>query len=256
MLLAAFTLVLAIGLPSVSAHSGDVLSGYGTPTLDGIISPGEYDSCSGPISQVSIGRDATTDEYTERTYTFTICAANDSENTYYAVTISDVTEDETDRAEFLFDNDHDGAAVSCEGEVEDGLGYAGLSGFLDRNYCFPFWVPASDSHQDVAGVRLVTDVGSVYELSHPLDSGDPEDYTLSLGGTVGWCFLYEDGSHLGTITFPSDCLHGLSTGDASGWPHIEVVDNGEIPVAIYGVILVAAAAAAFALIYVMRRRRK
>jgi hypothetical protein len=53
-------------------------------------------------------------------------------------------------------------------------------------------------------------VGYVFEMSHPLNSGDSAggDYALSIGSTVGWCFAYNDFAFFGgfVLAYPLNCI--------------------------------------------------
>jgi hypothetical protein len=192
---------------SAVAHSGDVLSAFGTATVDGVISGSEPYDCIGPVTQGG--------------YTFTICEMNDLTNDYYAVAISDLTAVGNDFAAFSFDNTHDGS-ITC---FEDQFALTAGSTFNDDIWCvgtssFDTGVGGTN---DGSGVAVFTGgTGYVYEMSHPLSSGDTNgaDYSLSVGSTVGWCFTYFDSNSL-VVEYPANCfLPALRDGNASGFGNV------------------------------------
>ena len=84
---------------------------------------------------------------------------------------------------------------------------------------------------DGFGVRAFTaGVGQIYELSHPLASGDSDDYVLKVHDRVGWCLVYDDRSNfvqsvsvaLGDIQFPPGCFKKAASGDTSGYGDVPI----------------------------------
>src|SRR5687767_2578607 len=106
--------VMLLGVPA-KGHVGTPLKNYATATVDGVMSPGEYDSSS--------CTDPTTRTFGSKTYTFTICESNDEVNDYYAITIDDMTHDTSgfsgDNLALFFDNAHDGVPEPCATGTED-----------------------------------------------------------------------------------------------------------------------------------------
>lgn len=208
---------LLVGFPSpAGAHSDPpaVLSAYGTPTVDGVISSGEYPSCVGPF-QVGGG--------VPLIYTLTICETNDEQNDYYAVAIDDLTDDTDDTAVFWFEEAHSGviadAAPGCpygDPNNEDRISWvAAFGGFSDGWYCRQpnSLSVGTDTPNGTAARQFTPGVGSVYEFAHPLDSGDADDYGIVPHDTIGWCFTYDDqsnpnqkiGSGGGDLQRPAGC---------------------------------------------------
>jgi hypothetical protein len=216
--------VLATGvalLPSLPAggHSGDILAHFAHVTVDGVMSPGEYTgaSCTGPINQTAGAV----------TYTFTICEANDDANDYYAVTINDVTHDVGggDLLNIFFDNAHDSAVEPCASGTDDWLFMdADALALGDGNYCNPGsgmqFTGDAIFNGDLA-VTFKEGVGYTFEFSHPLTSGDPLDYALAIGDTVGFCFAYDDSSNsantsaFGELQYPAGCLSQAFKGNTT-----------------------------------------
>jgi hypothetical protein len=231
-LVAVLSLLIAT---SAAAHTPDVLSEYGTAVIDGVISPGEYDDgCVGPVTE-SAGPTG---------YQITVCEQNDEKNDYYAIQVGDLTNDTGqlgDSPVLWFDNDH-GGTVTMSGSGctygqpdEDQIGWE-ADVFVDGFYCrapegftggLDFKLPFDGS----AARKFVGGQGATYEFSHPLDSGDVDDYSLALHDTVGWCLTYNDESNsqptnpgfaFGEIQYPHGCFvdfatqnRGLVRGDAS-----------------------------------------
>jgi hypothetical protein len=215
-------LVLLVAGPAY-AHVGGPLAEYGTATLDGVISPGEYDDgCVGPTT-LAAGT---------LSYQLTICEQNDEQNDYWAVQINDFTNDVGDSPRIWFDNDHSGTVTasgpSCTyGQPdEDVIAWEKDLGFADGFYCIdPGGFAAGEADAKLPFDGAVTrkfdqGLGLVFEFSHPLDSGDPDDYSLAPHNTVGWCVTYDDqtnkpplnpGFAYGEVQFPPGCFVDFST---------------------------------------------
>ena len=219
MLASAWMITLLSFSASVArAHQAPVpdIKEFGTAVVDGVIEPGEYGSSCRTGTEQAAGF----------TYVFTFCHTNDTVNNYYAFSINDGFHDDADdMLKIYIDNEHDGVIAtgtadapcpfSGSGSVEDLITFQGAE-FRDEYYCqdggdppFLFYTnPDSVFHG--TGARVFTDgVGTVYELSHPLDSGDPDDYALSPGDTIGYCVLYRD-SKRDEIEFPAGCFEEIA----------------------------------------------
>jgi len=220
---------------SASAHTPDVLAEYGAATVDGVISPGEYEhSCIGPTGLAAGGT----------LYQLTVCEKNDEQNDYWAVQITDLTNDTgqlSDSPLIWFDNDHSGS-VTMSGPGctygqpdEDRIGWDGDT-FVDDFYCrapegFTGGLDFKDPLDGAGAHKFTPGQGSVFEFSHPLDSGDVDDYSLALHDTVGWCLTYDDQSNhppnnpgfaFGELQYPPGCFvdftsstRGLVRGDST-----------------------------------------
>jgi hypothetical protein len=192
--------LLTLPAGNVRGYTSDVLSAFGTATIDGVISPGEYGSCIGPITQ--------------GIYVFTICETNDNHNDSYAIQINDLTgPSQDDLAAIFFDNGK-GSIAACGSGVDDLLlvnGTIANPQFVDANYCATSgWnldVFSGGTNDATAAVKFTPGVGYVYEVTHPLDSGDSKDYALTTSSRVGWCFIYYDGpSGTPQVQYPSGCF--------------------------------------------------
>ncbi|MEM1945253.1 MAG: hypothetical protein QXX57_05905 [Nitrososphaerota archaeon] len=210
------------------------LGSFGTATVDGVRSPGEYGSCIGPVTPPY--------NLSGTLYTIIFCETNDGTNDYYYFEINDLTLDGNDRFYLLFDNIHDGAIPTTCGAglpVEDAIGFIMPppsplpSPFIDMNYCgLPFTgqPPAGvDGGQHInAQGSFTSGIGYRFEFSHPLNSGDSEDYALSIGSTVGWCIYWRDASKPppNIVEYPPDCYSIYAgSGSASNYGH--VIKQGE-----------------------------
>lgn len=162
------------------ALSGDVIaSGVGTPTIDGIFTPGEW-SGAGSLSFVAnTPRGGTTPA--------AWYVLNDATNLYIAVRFARSVVDPGNSAVIEFDNDADGTMESGN----------------DAIVCSPASSPAlSDNFRNATGFGPtdVSDGGtndgvcsfandgaySTYEMVHPLDSpDDAHDISAATGGVVG-----------------------------------------------------------------------
>jgi hypothetical protein len=218
----ALSLLLAA---SASAHTSDFLSEFGTAYVNGEISPGEYDKdgCVGPVSQTAGAI----------SYQLTVCEENDTLNDYWAVQITDQTNtgQTTDSPVIWFDNDHNGTVTPSSfpctyGQpVEDKIGWDPSAFFVDGLYCFGDGslletADAKDPPDGLGQQKFASGPGSVFEFSHSLDSGDPDDYSLAAHDTVGWCLTYDDQSNslpanpgfaFGEIQYPAGCFIDFTT---------------------------------------------
>ncbi|MDW8042396.1 MAG: hypothetical protein RMJ75_06330 [Nitrososphaerota archaeon] len=203
--------------------------------MDGVLSPGEYGSCIGPVTPPYV--------FGGTSYTIVFCEMNDGRNDYYYFQINDLTQDGNDRFYLLFDNAHDGVVAACGPgiPVEDAIGYIEPpprplpTPLIDMHYCGQPTTdqpPASvDGSQHITSVHSFTPgVGYRFEFSHPMNSGDPQDYSLSIGSTVGWCIYWRDASKPSPniLQYPPDCYSVYATGGgASLYGH--VIKVGEQP---------------------------
>lgn len=257
-MLAVVTPRLGPTLPSqVEGHYPVTLLAFGTATIDGVISPGEY-GASGCVSPPGYGGTQTYTQGATTTYTvtkpfltLTFCEMNDQQNDYYAFQISDLTPEPTDAFYLFFDNNHDGLVEQCTVGKEDAIGvYQTSVGFSygDFHYCAPMGVNVEPwnvlihdfqpgGQLNVVGAAVWSPTGYTFEIGHPLNSGDGNlDYALSTTGPnnfVGWCLTYKDGSDpsgpSAFLDFPVDCytIARGPAGDASKYGDIRKLPAGE-----------------------------
>jgi hypothetical protein len=227
--------------PSARGHSGVELRNSGTAIVDGVISDGEYgfneQGCS-DLTTVTVPASGRGNKPT--TYHVKACETNDLENDFYAFSIDDLTPDPGggDAIGWFFDDEHDGT-VKCVNEDEPGLNFqdaiaanlnpgSGTASHIDLNYC-------TDANKTISGlgadIKIPDDItsditftpgqGYVIEMSHPLHSGDAEDYALDIHSTVGFCVVYNDWENhaddfFGEIDFPPGCFIPKVDGEKFG----------------------------------------
>ena len=93
-------------LIQVDAHFPDVsLTGFGTPTIDGVLSPGEWDGAG----QISV--------FTGASAGSTFFVMNDADNLYLALEVVDSTLTSGDIMEVRFDNAHNGVATDGDDNI-------------------------------------------------------------------------------------------------------------------------------------------
>jgi len=170
-----------------SAHVPDVsLTGVGTATIDGVLSPGEWDGAD----QIPV--------FTEDFAGSTFFVMNDAKNLYLALEVVDSTLTPGDRMAVRFDNTHDGVNT----DEDDGLS-ASQTGLVDTHFLTGSGYGYADSLQYGIGAVGSTGSKNFIEASKPLKSGDSNDFSLSFGDIVGFCLRYfNDGTSSTWTTFP------------------------------------------------------
>lgn len=213
--LVVFLLVLpmVISVSLVKAHAPGVeLKAFTStpPIIDGIMSLGEWD-------------DADTMDFNSTSYSsptpHTLYVMNDMDNLYLAIRRYDETPGESgDFVIFTFDNDNDGL-------IEDGddriLLYS-PGEFEDWYYVGATPVGEREENIDGSGAAGVDGNYTIFEISHPLDSGDYDhDFSLSFGDTVGFNVdSYDNSFDLGA--WPVDWPHLWDFGVASKFGDIVI----------------------------------
>ncbi|NIO09766.1 MAG: hypothetical protein GTO40_17890 [Deltaproteobacteria bacterium] len=174
-ILAITVALITIVVPAQAHYPGIVLSGFGTATIDGVLTPGEWEdagsidfSANTPGGGIAEG---------------TLLVMNDAFNLYIAVWVNYSAPGNT--ACITFDNDNGGEAL----EVGDDLILINPDiGFYDEVWTGS-WVydTVVEGTNDGTGEFSSDGVFTVYEFSHPLNSTDDEhDFSLSQGDTVGF----------------------------------------------------------------------
>lgn len=211
---------LMIAVP-VIGHSGVSLSAgtFEFVNIDGIIDADEW--ATADSEPFTISRPYSTEEYPGTLYVM-----NDGDNLYLAVAIEDPTPNDRDMVWFLFDNNHDGHIL-----------------FTDEDDCLRLWMNYLGfedlflDHDDPQGINLDTAEGGTidgsgatsrsdginyFELSHPLDSGDAQDFSLSWEDTVGFALCYIDNQwYKGMWPF--------APGQAMYWHDIVILPSADDP---------------------------
>jgi hypothetical protein len=172
----------------VADYGGVTLSAWtdNPPTIDGYPVQGEWD--------VADHADFTTIGTCD--FNGTIWVMNDVENIYIYVKFEEIVS--MGQIRIMFDNDND----EIEWEDDDDALYYGWhpgGGFYDQHYS----VWGDDASQDGSGGGYSIPGFNFVEFAHPLNSGDPEDFSLVLGDTVGFQIWIYDAS-LGEGYWPSE----------------------------------------------------
>jgi len=169
------------------------LSAYGTATPDGVLSPGEWDHAACKEFAVNLPGGPITPAR--------LCAMNDALNLHVALSFYHGGVFDGNTFALEFDNNNDGVAENGD----DAYLVNPQVGFIDdfRTNKAPF-CPAGSAAADCApgdvddggttdGAGAFTDTNgfTVYEMSHPLNSGDTgHDFALHSGDAVGfWAFV-------------------------------------------------------------------
>jgi hypothetical protein len=146
------------------------------PTIDGVMSTGEWDDADTVLVFSSTWANST------------IYVMNDEDNLYIALSVFDATFTSTDSVSVRFDNDHNHVT-----DEDDDKAWTYASTYTDRHFeaAAVGW-GTLDSQTDGSGAGGTTGGTNFFEISKPLKSGDPEDFNLTVGDTVGACLSYFD----------------------------------------------------------------
>ncbi|MDX1441468.1 MAG: CFI-box-CTERM domain-containing protein [Nitrosopumilaceae archaeon] len=189
-LLALLLGILSFSLTSNLAfgHYGEVLSGYGTATIDGERSLGEWDGAH--IIPVFGGKSDSS----------MLLVMNDEENLYFGLYVIDNLLTPDDQVGVMFDNSHNGILDVND----DSGGFIGSGDVMDGHYDGAEWVTDTRFSGDAAGKHDGT--RNFIEFSKPLKSGDENDFNLAVGDIVGFCLTYvRDGFATDTTQYGPSC---------------------------------------------------
>ena len=183
---AGFVFLLTLAAVEVSqAQETSLTSTFGTASVDGTFSPGEWDSALRvPVFGESLPGSAA-------------FIMNDEQNIYFAFQAPDSTLSPNDTFAVRFDNAHNGTIDVGDDEILLSPG-----NYRDTHYGDGYGV--LDPLQSGVGGTSSNGTMNFFEVSHPLNSGDVNDIALSAGDTVGLAFRYSlDGIASATqTTFP------------------------------------------------------
>ena len=213
--LLAYSLLLLITSLISTLTNAQPLSAFGTATIDGINTPGEWDNAakrnvfSGPLlgSQVFVMNDATT--------------------LYIAYEIlGDTALQNSDQADIRFDNTLD--SVNTDNDDRATISQAT---YLDRRF---FTLGGWSTNDFVAhGSGAAARSGSInfFEFSKPLSTGDSQDFDLTIGDSIGFCSIYFSDLSAGTpnsqLTAPDNC--NLAVFAQNNYDQITIVDAPDEP---------------------------
>lgn len=171
-------------------------------TLDGIRGAGEWDGA--PSIPLFSGAN--------------LLHRTDGTLLYLGVEVEDPTLESNDILTIRFDNDADGVLEAGENQLT-----ATRAGFTDGHSNGTIWGLVDADSKGAAAVASDGSGTSFFEIAVPLDSGDPQDFSLQVGSTVGFCVIYtNDGTSTTQTTFPAACNRAGS--DLSGYAQLLIDD--------------------------------
>jgi hypothetical protein len=188
----ALTARVAVGGTSLTgtfSASGACLDGFGTATIDGAESGGEWD-CATTVEgiQVNLGGGATNG---------VLKMMNDAENAYFLLSVQQGAGADIFSLRYDFDNTGNGTSGD-----DDVVGYDADAGSLYDGYLSNRCVNRSQSrcfasdgngNQQVAAAVLNAGGWTTYELSHPLDSGDGFDFDAITNASIPFFLTLSNG---------------------------------------------------------------
>jgi hypothetical protein len=209
-----FTIVLLIFAamavsPPAGAHApGLALYGVGSARIDGVMSPREWDGAGCIDFPVNVPEGGTVPG--------TVCVMNDTVNLHLAVRFARGVIDPGNTASFEFDNDHSGGP---KGNGDDILLLNPDIGFFDEVRTTAPPCPGGalcglrdtevGGSNDGAGAFHNDGMHTVYEFSHPLNSGDDaRDFSVGPGSTIGFSLfirMIDAAGRLADTDFPAFC---------------------------------------------------
>lgn len=170
---------------AATGFNGTVLRGFGTATIDGVMSGGEWDPAAGHVDFM-VNRSSSQGG---GTVPATIYVMNDAANLYVGIKVTNATVGSS-AAELFFDADHNDSYV---GEGEDSILVDNAGAFHDRFYRYesPGWWLSEDTDYGgtVDGDERDADATgfSFYEFSHPLnDTDNAHDFSLAALQRIGF----------------------------------------------------------------------
>jgi hypothetical protein len=158
-----------------------ILSGRGTATIDGIVTPNEWAAASTVDLAVSVPGGTTPGK---------LYVMNDATNLYFAFKFARSAGNEINNLSFEFDNDESGTLnpgddglLVTEGAFHDTV-VSTVSPCPAGVQCI-FFDTAIGGTNDGAGAFVDDGAIRVYELRHPLNSGKTDDFALQPGSRIG-----------------------------------------------------------------------
>ena len=218
-------LILITAVLGHAHHPGVVLTGFGTATVDGVMTPGEWDSAS----RVDFLANLPASEGGGTT-PVSLYVMNDETHLYLAVRLKRTSLGLGASAFFEFDDDHNGMIDEGDDVFGMNVGIFSPPEFVDDYRTFLPPCPAntvcglgdSDFGGTIDGTAAASNDNefTFIELSHPLNSGDSHDFSLSAGDRVGFVVSLR--------LFSSTCNTCFADTD---FPSFSPADRGDIVIA-------------------------
>ncbi|MEZ4415583.1 MAG: filamin/ABP280 repeat domain-containing protein [Gemmatimonadota bacterium] len=162
-------------------------NGFGTPVIDGVKSPGEWDQAQ--AIPVFAGPYAGS----------TLLLLNDAGSLYVGLELPATPGAASSVFRIRFDNGSNGVSDTGDDELRVSRGR-----FQDLHFDGTW--RKHDRQQDGTGESGASAAGVFHELAHPLASGDPSDFSLGLGTSVGYCLVLLENERMALERqYPTGC---------------------------------------------------
>ena len=193
-------LSILIATLAVRAPAQEPLTGRGTAVVDGIFSPGEWDAAAQvePPARNANGAPVGAVLY----------LMHDAQNLYIALRVA-ASDTQSSSWALYFDEDSDQKTEPGEDMIV--LGGAGFFDQVLSQQVAGALVPVDDvkvnGRVDGSGVREIAGGETIFEISHPLSSGDTADFSLAEGSVAGMRSIYKACSGCAASAYPSASLY-------------------------------------------------
>ncbi|HUG38463.1 MAG TPA: hypothetical protein VML54_16005, partial [Candidatus Limnocylindrales bacterium] len=180
----ATALVAAAGPPAEAHAPGVVLSAFGSATVDGVLGPGEWDAAARVDFTASLPGGGTVPA--------TLFVMNDRTTLYIAVQLSQGIVATDTAVSIAFDNAHRGQIVVGDDAIvvtpiAGAIGDAVVTAVQGGRATQTTPDTGAGGANNGAAAYVTSGATSVYEIAHPLASGDgTRDFALAQGNTVGF----------------------------------------------------------------------
>ncbi|MEK6274903.1 MAG: hypothetical protein AABM30_06130 [Actinomycetota bacterium] len=204
--LAAVVVAVLVMPGAAAAHSGIVLRGYGTATVDGVPAAGEWDAAGRHDFNAPLPA-----ELGGGTIPATVYVMNDGQKLYVALRVASASTAGTTSFLGAFDNNHSGTLYEQGDEVmifeRSGPATSFQDGFISpipNGFCWCIDTAYGGTDEQSGG--YTRDAGaSYYELSHPLDTADDShDFSVGPGRrlSVGFDYVTCGFTQCAVVQFP------------------------------------------------------
>ena len=198
-----FIILIGIILLVSPASAAIIYSTYTTspPTIDGVISPGEW----GDGMAITLNGFYTSGN----TMSGHLYVLNCNSDLYVAIVLDDSTESTDDWVMVDFDQGHDHTATTGG---EDSMDYY-YGAYVDYYWDGEWWAAdigaGGTSHG--SGARGYSSSQYTYEFTKPLDSGEGKDISLAHGDTVGFRIETWDHGPSDHYRYPQDTVDSVTS---------------------------------------------